>query len=218
MVKDFLNSLSSLGPLDTLINIVLAALMASLVRIVYVKYGTTLTDRKHLGNSFILITICTTLIIALIQSSIALSLGLVGALSIIRFRTAIKEPQELSFIFLCVALGLGLGANERLLTLSAGFLILGIIILKTKKKKSKIEEAYNLSVQTKEMELNNVIEIGKKFCRNIDLRRFDESSNGLNIILFVEFDKYASLQACIAKLKESDANILISFISTKTMG
>ena len=71
----------------------------------------------------------------MIQSSIALSLGLVGALSIIRFRTAIKEPQELSYIFLCVAIGLGFGANERLITLAAGFLILAIIVLTAKLKK-----------------------------------------------------------------------------------
>lgn len=218
MIKDFFNSTPSLGPLDTLINLILAALMAGLVRIIYIKYGKSLSNRKHFGNSFILITICTTLIIALINSSIALSLGLVGALSIIRFRTAIKEPQELSYIFLCVALGLGFGANERLLTLAAGFLILGIIIIVDKMKKTKIEEAYNLTIKTKSIKLNEIIEITSMHCKNVDLRRFDENLNGLTVILFVEFDKYISLKQLIDTIKELDLIAQISFVSTKTIG
>ena len=55
--------------------------------------------------------------ITIVKSSLALSLGLVGALSIVRFRTAIKEPEELSYAFLSIAIGLGLGADQRLTTL-----------------------------------------------------------------------------------------------------
>ena len=54
----------------------------------------------------------TLLVIAVVKSSLALSLGLVGALSIVRFRTPIKEPEELAYIFLAIALGLCLGADQ----------------------------------------------------------------------------------------------------------
>ena len=53
------------------------------------------------------------IIITIVKSSIALSLGLVGALSIVRFRAAIKEPEELTFLFICIAIGVGLGAGQR---------------------------------------------------------------------------------------------------------
>ena len=58
-----------------------------------------------------LITMTTMLIISIVKSSLALSLGLVGALSVIRFRAAIKEPEELTYLFLTIAIGLGFGAK-----------------------------------------------------------------------------------------------------------
>lgn len=57
------------------------------------------------------------LVITVVKSSLALSLGLVGALSIIRFRSAIKEPEELTYLFLAISLGLGFGANQTVITI-----------------------------------------------------------------------------------------------------
>ena len=69
----------------------------------------------------------TMLIITIIQQSLALSLGLVGALSIVRFRAAIKEPEELSYLFLCIAMGLGFGANQRIISIISFVFISSII-------------------------------------------------------------------------------------------
>ena len=63
------------------------------------------------------------------KSSLALSLGLVGAFSIVRFRTPIKEPEELAYLFMAIAMGLGLGADQRTPTFVAGLIILGILAL-----------------------------------------------------------------------------------------
>jgi uncharacterized membrane protein YhiD involved in acid resistance len=218
ILKNFFVDTPQLGPLDTLINIVLAGIMAYIVRIVYINYGTALSNRKHFGNSFILITICTALVIALIQSSIALSLGLVGALSIIRFRTAIKEPQELSYIFLCVAIGLGFGANERLITLAAGFLILAIIVLTAKLKKKKTDESYNMTISTKKAQLDDIVKIIGEFSQRSDLRGFDDNAGGLSVIMFTEFKKYEALKNCTEALKKLDQEIEINFISCRTLG
>ena len=218
ILKNFFVDAPQLGPLDTLINIVLAGIMAYIVRIVYIKYGTSLSNRKHFGNSFILITICTALVIALIQSSIALSLGLVGALSIIRFRTAIKEPQELSYIFLCVAIGLGFGANERLITLAAGFLILAIVVLSANIKKKKTDESYNMTISTKKAQLDDIVKIVGEYSQRSDLRRFDDNAGGLSVIMFTEFKKYEALKNCTDALKKLDQEIEINFISCRTLG
>ena len=97
----------------------------------YVRFGTALSNRSQFARNFLLLTVTTTLIIGIVKSSLALSLGLVGALSIVRFRAAIKEPEELAFLFLSIAVGLGLGAGEGLVTVVAFILIIGLIALRS---------------------------------------------------------------------------------------
>src|SRR6056300_1582124 len=82
--------------------------------------------RRDLGLVLPVICLTTLLVISVVKSSLALSLGLVGALSIVRFRTPIKEPEELAYLFVSIAVGLGLGANQRLATVAS---FLGIIAL-----------------------------------------------------------------------------------------
>ena len=74
-----------------------------------------------------MVGITTFIIISIVKSSLALSLGLVGALSIIRFRTAIKEPEELGYFFMAISIGLGLGANQLYPTI-IGFVVLVMVI------------------------------------------------------------------------------------------
>ena len=69
-------------------------------------------------------------VITVVKSSLALSLGLVGALSIVRYRTAIKEPEELAYTFLTIAIGLGMGADQTAVTAISFLLIVTIIIIR----------------------------------------------------------------------------------------
>ena len=110
-------------------NLLLAGLLAYLLSILYVRYGRSLSNRKVFSNNFVLMAMTTMFIITIVKSSLALSLGLVGALSIVRFRAAIKEPEELTYLFLTIAIGLGLGADQVEITLSAFVLIVLIIWL-----------------------------------------------------------------------------------------
>lgn len=93
--------------------------------------------RQDLASSMALIVMTTTLVISIIKSSLALSLGLVGALSIIRFRTAIREPQELACVFMCFASGIGIGAGHRtlvVLTVAFYLILAGIRLMKQPRK------------------------------------------------------------------------------------
>jgi len=110
-----------------LINFLLAALLAHLLGRIYAKFGHALSNREMFGRNFVVLTMTTMLIITIVKSSLALSLGLVGALSIIRFRAAIKEPEELSYLFICIAIGLGLGAEQTVITLIAFAVLVGVI-------------------------------------------------------------------------------------------
>ena len=113
------------------IGLVIAVIFAWLVR----KSTRLIVDTSQYLPLFTLLIPTMILIITVIKSSIALSLGLVGALSIIRFRTPIKEPEELAYIFIAVAIGLGLGANQVMATL-IGFLVVAIAMLPSIFKRS----------------------------------------------------------------------------------
>ena len=117
---------------DALINLFLGVLVAILLKWIYDKYEPVSQYNSSLSKNFITLTLVTIFVISVVKSSLALSLGLVGALSIIRFRTAIKEPTELVYLFLCIAIGLGFGANLPLYTLIVSCSIMLIIILRSK--------------------------------------------------------------------------------------
>lgn len=92
--------------------IVLSAIFGEWIAIIYRKYGASLSNRKVFSDVFWLLCVTTTIVIMVVKFSIALSLGLVGALSIVRFRAAIKEPEELVYLFLVIAIGISCGAGQ----------------------------------------------------------------------------------------------------------
>ena len=93
-------------------SIFLTLLTTFLVRTVYIKFGGSMNNRAQFANSFLLLGMTTCVIIIVVKYSLALSLGLVGALSIVRFRAAIKDPEEITVLFLVIAIGLSFGANQ----------------------------------------------------------------------------------------------------------
>jgi hypothetical protein len=102
----------SINMLDFLIGLVFAVPLLLFLRMFYIRYGHAVSNRSRFSNNFLPLGLTTMLIITIVQSSIALSLGLVGALSIVRFRAAIKDPEELIYLFLVIAIGLGCGAGR----------------------------------------------------------------------------------------------------------
>lgn len=88
-----------------------------IIRTMYVNYGRSLNNRIHFASNFILLAVTTTVIISVVKFSFALSLGLVGALSIVRFRAAIREPEELVYLFIIISIGISSGANQYLATI-----------------------------------------------------------------------------------------------------
>ena len=114
---------------ELLLNLAIGVVLALVVRWHFLRYGSTLSNRDELGGVLPFVLLTTVLIITVVKSSLALSLGLVGALSIVRFRTPIKEPEELAYLFIAIAMGLGLGANQVAATVMAGLFILAAMML-----------------------------------------------------------------------------------------
>ena len=91
--------------------LLLAFLFSFYIRFLYRRFHVVQSGADSVSIIFPLLTVVTVAVIMTIKSSLALSLGMVGALSIVRFRTAIRQPQELAYLFLCIAIGLSLGAE-----------------------------------------------------------------------------------------------------------
>jgi len=133
-IKDIISGTTAPFSIAQLVfNLIIGAVISLFLKFHYIKYGSTLSNRNEFSNVFPFILLTTTLVIAIVKSSLALSLGLVGALSIVRFRTPIKEPEELAYLFLSIAAGLGLGANQTLPTIISIIMILAIMTILKKK-------------------------------------------------------------------------------------
>src|SRR3990172_4233774 len=98
---------------------VIGGVLAIYIRELYKRCSISMSNRENLANIFPVLTVITVVMIFVVKSSLALSLGLVGALSIVRFRTAIKTPEELVYLFFCIGVGLAFGAEHGSLALVA---------------------------------------------------------------------------------------------------
>jgi len=112
------------------VNAIIAGLLSIVIREVYRRFGSTSSGRYEFSNLFPLFTITTVVVIAVVRSSLALSLGLIGALSIVRFRSAIKSPEELVYLLFCASVGVALGAEQRLLALTSVVLVCAVVIVR----------------------------------------------------------------------------------------
>ena len=139
MSKEFyLNWIDTVSLSSLLINLAVGTILSLLLRWHFKRFGSVLSNKDELGNVLPLILLITILIITIVKSSLALSLGLVGALSIVRFRTPIKEPEELAYLFFAIAIGLGLGANQTTATvISVFFIAIVISIIKWSRRSSE---------------------------------------------------------------------------------
>ena len=109
--SSFLEKVSSFSVLDTLIAIVLAFALGVFIFYIYKKTFSGVMYSASFGLSLIALTLITTVVILAVTSNVVLSLGMVGALSIVRFRSAIKEPIDIAFLFWSIAEGIILGAG-----------------------------------------------------------------------------------------------------------
>ena len=182
---------------DFLINIFITIALSYIIGLIYSKYGNSLSNRKKLIQTFVLLAVTVMLVISIVKSSLALSLGLVGALSIVRFRTAIKEPEELVYFFVAIAFGLGMGANQRIITLAGAVIIIIFIVIQNMNNVKKAIQQ-NLIVtlsNTSDIALdeNKILELLKKYCSKIELRRLDDVNNTTELSLNVEFNDFNSI-------------------------
>ena len=146
--------------------------------------------RRDLGLVLPIVCLTTLLVISVVKSSLALSLGLVGALSIVRFRTPIKEPEELAYIFLAIAIGLALGADQIEVAVVALPIVLAVISLIDRLRKNSSSASGNLildiEVNQEDAISDKILEMIESAMPNANIRRIDQNENLFSIVALVK--------------------------------
>lgn len=126
--SSFLENVTEFSLLDTCIGLAVALLVGLFIFMIYKKTLTGVLYSDGFALTLVGLSLVTTLVIMAVTSNVVLSLGMVGALSIVRFRTAIKEPVEIVFLFWSLAVGIVIGAGMIPLAI-IGSALIGVILL-----------------------------------------------------------------------------------------
>lgn len=200
------------------VNLLLAVFTSFILSRVYIYWGGSLSNRRKFASNFMLVAVTTTFIILVVRSSIALSLGLVGALSIIRFRAAIKEPEELAYLFFAISLGIGLGDNQRAITLVALTVVVIIIGLSRLLRQTQADMNLHLTISSNspnKVTLEQAMNVLAQHTEKLRLLHFDENADVLEMSFVVEFRHIANLNNLRSALQELSPDLHISFLDNK---
>ena len=135
--SSFLENVTSISILDMALAMVLAFALGLFIFLIYKKTYQGVMYSSSFGVTLVALTMITTLVILAVTSNVVLSLGMVGALSLVRFRTAIKEPLDIAFLFWSIAVGIVLAAGMIPLAVF-GSVIIGVILLVFVNRKSHL--------------------------------------------------------------------------------
>lgn len=190
--SSFLEKASSFSILDMVIALALAFAIGLFIFLVYKKTFRGVMYSENFGVSLIAMTLITTLIILAVTSNVVLSLGMVGALSIVRFRSAIKEPLDIAFVFWSISVGIVLGAGLIPLAIF-GSVFIGIILLVFINKKSS-DNPYILIVNCSDDNSENLAmnHINKSVKKHVIKSKTVSASNGIEITVEIRLKEMST--------------------------
>lgn len=206
-------------PIQTVLLVLLVAFLVSLI--IYLTYKNTYTGvlyNPRFNVSLIMITMITTMVMVVIGSNISVSLGMVGALSIIRFRTAVKDPRDTAFIFWCVVSGLACGTQNYTIVI-VGSVFICLILFLFKKFTTK-NNKYVLIIKGKSFDLKEVEKTIDKKLKDYICKGKYISVNGMEIIYDVKIKDSKISDNIIVSLSNVSGVNTINIVSsnTDTMG
>ena len=179
--------LSTTSLSEFIIGFVLTIIFSLLIKKIYISHSNSVSNKTIVANIFPLFSVAIFLIVITIKSSIVLSLGLVGALSIIRFRTAIKEAEQIVYFLLLTAIAIATAAGSYLFPV---FLVLFVYIYnyyKTKQKSGKVSSTNDHLVITTEKIENNKIEELINLLNdsgvNVEVQSINKQENNISVVL-----------------------------------
>lgn len=195
--SSFLENIASVSILDMVVALALAFGIGMFIFLVYKKTYQGVMYSSSFGTTLVALTMITTVVILAVTSNVVLSLGMVGALSIVRFRTAIKEPLDIAFLFWSIAVGIVLAAGMIPLAV-IGSVIIGVILMVFVNKKSHLNPYIVVlscvDAMTEKKALDLLKSSVQKFViksktvtkdlieLNIEIRMANENTNFINIL------------------------------------
>lgn len=199
----FFNLKDIIHPLSFVINLIVCTVLAISISNFYIRFGNAVSNRGRFAANFVPLALTTMSIMVIVKPSVALSLGLVGALSIVRFRAAIKDPEELTYLFLTIGVGLATGADQPLIAIIVVAFILLFLYLSKKMGNTlsfKDDDRFYINITT---DLPNVVIIDKllkESFSSVELKRLDTTlDNGLDLSFIC---KTGSIEA-VQKVKDA---------------
>lgn len=189
--EEYLNSLpQSINLIDFLLNLAVTATLCLALRYFYIRLASAVSNRLRFANNFLPLGLTTVMVITIINFSPLLSLGLVGALSIVRYRAAIKDPEELTYLFLVIGIGLAAGANQPLVAL-IGFLAILTVLFLTKRIMGSQghlhqENRMYLSIRTDIDDLTRITNLLTEKLPFVELKRMDKRSELLDLSYLIQ--------------------------------
>ncbi|MHC4873324.1 MAG: DUF4956 domain-containing protein [Planctomycetota bacterium] len=208
---------TSISVKSTLIYIAISAVLSLIASWHFKRFGSVFSNREKFARILPATAMITTLVICVVKASLALSLGLVGALSIVRFRTPIKEPEELIYLFLSIAIGLGSGAGHWKLTPVAVIAILVILTIRAVMYKESVFS--NLYVMVSIPTIEGQKEPGEELIKMLqeksvqaDIRRLDCSKDETNIALQMACKDTSELFSVKKMVTEKFPDAAVSYI------
>lgn len=214
--EKYIQEFSANIPIDEFIlNLLIVSVLVLALRWFYIRYGNSISNRMKFANNFLPLAMGTVLIIMVVKSSIALSLGLVGALSIVRFRAAIKEPEELVYLFIVIGLGLAGGANQPILAVVSFFLIMGILFLTqifTKKQNFKKDDNLFVNISTDLTDLEAISDKLVEVFSYVELKRLDTLEKGLDLTFLCKAKDLSEISAAQKVISGLSPNTRLSIV------
>ena len=192
--------------------------LALFIKWLYQRFGGSMSSRDSVTRVFPLLTLVTIGVISVVKTSLALSLGLVGALSIVRFRAAIKEPEELVYLFLCIGVGLALGAEQPAIAAVLVIIATLFIVGTSRVGQGREQETIMLTItggsirqfsQGSESAAATLTQI----IGNFQLQRFDAENGRGQIRVVFKGKKTGELPTVLARLQTAFPDCEVSMIN-----
>ena len=199
-----------------LISLLSATLLSFLIQVFYLRYSSTLSSKIEFSKNFVMLGITTTIVITIVKSSLALSLGLVGALSIVRFRAAIKEPEELVFLFLIIATGLGCGAGQiKITAIGIVFSLITMFCYSKFYKRNTLKEIdiLNLALikdrSMSQKEIDDIMLVMEKDVDQLELISFSKSKENTTLNFDIRMSDFTKLNKLVDKIQKEDLKVVV---------
>ena len=171
--------------MDSMISLIYVAFFGWLISQIYSRFGQSVAGGRRVKVALWPLAIIVFVTISVVKSSLALSLGLVGALSIVRFRTPIKDPEDLIYLFLAIVAGLGFGAGQNLFTGIGVSVVLILMVMRSAKYKGAPGQ-YNIVIDwldDVEFSVDRLFSLLSEHCTSVSLIRYDSVGKQKSMVL-----------------------------------